>query len=55
MMPLVYPKYSLWLILTLLILLPGTQADDDWDDFTNDLATDLVSSLFGWFLFSFLL
>lgn len=42
---LAYPKYSLWLILVLLILLPGTQADDDWDDFTNDLATDLVSSV----------
>lgn len=44
-MPLVYQTYSLWLILIVLILLPGTRADDDWDDFTNDLATDLVSSI----------
>lgn len=29
-------------ILFLLSLLPFVKADDDWDDFTNNLATDLV-------------
>jgi hypothetical protein len=30
-------------LLLVFVLVPSVLADDDWEDFTNNLATDLVS------------